>query len=72
MEQLSLAIRTFNDRVKAMNQTNGKQLVLSAQEAKSLHTDIYALLANIAELAAQGGGVKDDVIQISVDGGGFK
>jgi hypothetical protein len=72
MEQLSLAIRTFNDRVKAMNQTNGKQLVLSAQEAKSLHTDIYALLANIAELASQGGAPKDDVIQISVDGGGFK
>lgn len=70
MEQLSVAIKTFNDRVKAMNQTNGKQLVLSAQEARSLHNDIYALMTNIAELASNK--KEDDVIQISVDGGGFK
>lgn len=71
MEQLSIAIRTFNDRVKQMNQTNGKQLVLSAQEARSLHNDIFAMLANIAELASTAG-PKEDVIQISVDGGGFR
>ena len=70
MEQLSVAIKTFNDRVKAMNQTNGKQLVLSAQEARSLHNDIYALMTNISELASNK--KADDVIQISVDGGGFK
>ena len=70
MEQISLTIRTFNDKVKIMNQTNGKQLVLSAQEARNLHNDIYAMLANIAELASNK--VQDDVIQISVDGGGFK
>lgn len=70
MEQFSLTIRTFNEKVKVMNQTNGKQLVLSAQEARSLHNDIYALMANIAELASNK--VADDVIQISVDGGGFK
>jgi hypothetical protein len=70
MESISLAIRTFNDRVKQMNQTNGRQLVLSAQEARSLHNDIYALLANIAELASNK--PEDEVIQISVDGGGFK
>lgn len=70
MEQISLTVRTFNDKVKIMNQTNGKQLVLSAQEARNLHNDIYAMLANIAELASNK--VQDDVIQISVDGGGFK
>jgi hypothetical protein len=70
MEQLSLAIRTFNERVKAMNQTNGKQVVLSAQEARSLHNDIYGLLANIAELTSNS--KEEDTIQISVDGGGFK
>lgn len=72
MEQLSLAIRTFNDRVKHMNQTNGKQLVLSAQEARSLHNDIYALLTNIAESVSQSNSSSDDVIQISMDGGSFK
>jgi hypothetical protein len=71
MEPLSLAIRTFNERVKQLNQTNGRQVVLSAQEARSLHNDIYALLANVAELSARGG-TTDEVIQISVDGGGFK
>jgi hypothetical protein len=71
MEQLSIAVKTFNDRVKQMNQTNGKQLVLSAQEARSLHNDIFSMLANIAELASTPG-PKDDVIQISVDGGGFR
>lgn len=70
METITLAIRTFNDRVKAMNQTNAKQVVLSAQEARNLHNDIYALLANIAELSA--GAPKEEIIQISVDGGGFK
>lgn len=71
MEPLSLAIRTFNERVKQLNQTAGKQIVLSAQEARSLHHDIYALLANVAELASQGG-PKEDFIQINMDGGGFK
>ena len=72
MEQLSLAIRTFNDRVKQMNQTNGKQLVLSAQEARSLHNDIYSLLANFAEVSSKGQQETGDVIQISMDGGSFK
>ena len=70
MEQLSLTIKLFNERVKQMNQVNGKQLVLSAQEARSLHNDIYALMANIAELTSNTG--KEDVIQIAMDGGGFK
>lgn len=71
MEQLTLALRTFNDRVKQMNQTNGKQLVLSAQEARSLHNDIYALMNNLAEAVSQSS-AGDDVVQISVDGGSFK
>ena len=71
MEQISLNIRTFNEKIKVLNQTNGKQIVLSAQEARSLHNDIYALMANIAELASNTESA-EDVIQISVDGGGFK
>lgn len=70
MEQVSLAIRTFNERIKAMNQTNGKQVVLSAQEARSLHNDIYALLANVAELVSNT--KEEEIIQVQVDGGGFK
>ncbi len=70
MESLSLNIRKFNDKVKQMNQTNGKQLVLSAEEARGLHSDIFSILANIAELTSN----KDngEVVEISMDGGGFK
>lgn len=70
MEQISLTIRTFNEKVKVMNQTSAKQLVLSAQEARSLHNDIYALMANIAELTSNS--ETEEVVQISMDGGGFK
>lgn len=70
MEQLSLSVRTFNERVRAMNQTNGKQLVLSTQEARSLQADIFNMLAMIAELSAakEAAGA---VTQIEVDGGRF-
>ena len=70
MENLSLAVRKFNDKVRQMNQTNGKQLVLSAEEARNLHNDIFALLANLAELASNTS--SEEVIEISMDGGGFK
>ena len=69
MEQLSLAIKTFNEKVKVLNQTNSKQLVLSADEARNLHNDIFTLLANIAELKSSGG---VEIAQISMDGGRFK
>ena len=46
MQKLSLAVKNFNERVKVMNQTGGKQLSLSAEEARSLHADIFNLLAN--------------------------
>lgn len=70
MEALSIAIRNFNEKVKVLNQTNAKQLVLSADDARNLHTDIYALLANIAELKSSGSG---EIVQIGVmDGGRFK
>ena len=70
MEPISISVRAFNEKIKVLNQTNGKQLILSAQEARNLHTDIYALLTNVAELKAGNG--SDEVIQISMDGGGFK
>ena len=49
MEKISLAIKKFNDKVKLMNQTGSKQLALTAEEARNLHSDIYVLLANLAE-----------------------
>jgi hypothetical protein len=65
---LPFHIRLFNDRVRAMNQGNGKLLTLNAQEARSLHAEIYDLMATIASLSKT-----TDVAStnINMDGGGF-
>lgn len=52
-EKLSLHVQMFNDKVRAMNQTNSRDLVLTAQEARSLHSDIFSILAKLAELENQ-------------------
>lgn len=69
MQKLSLAIKNFNERVKAMNQTGSKQLSLSADEARNLHSDIFVLLANIAELQNVPESIQSPAL--SLDGGGF-
>jgi hypothetical protein len=69
MQKLSLAIKNFNERVKIMNQTGGKQLSLSAEEARNLHTDIFNLLASITEL--QNTAEPTQSTAINFDGGMF-
>jgi hypothetical protein len=41
----------FNDKVKILNQTNSKNLTLSATEARNLHAEVFNLLTQIAELS---------------------
>ena len=69
--QLSLHLKNFNQKVKVMNQTNSKDLLLSALEARNLHNDIFELLTQIAALAVIKEAVNDEVITIGMDGGGF-
>jgi len=71
MQQTSIAVRNFNDRVKQMNQTNSRQIILTADEARNLHSDIYALLNNIAELVTLQTSEPSQNNSISLDGGGF-
>lgn len=71
MQPLSLALKNFNDRVKQMNQSGSKQLMLSADEARNLHADIFILLANFAEAQSTVETAVDN-LSISMDGGGFK
>jgi len=67
----TLHIKLFNDRVRAMNQSNSKLMTLNADEARSLHAEIYDLMTKVAELTRQQeSGVT--VTTISMDGGGFK
>lgn len=71
MQAISLSIRNFNDRVKQMNQTNSRQLVLSADEARNLHSDIFALLNNISEIVSAQNAKEKPTSSISLDGGAF-
>jgi hypothetical protein len=68
---LPLQIRLFNDKVRAMNQANGKILTLNSQEARGLHAEIYDLMATIASLN-QASSTTVSEVNISMDGGGFK
>jgi hypothetical protein len=66
-----LHIKNFNNKVRAMNQSNGKILTLNAEEARSLHAEIYDLMATISGLSAQlNSGTT--ATSVSMDGGGFK
>lgn len=72
MDNLSIHVRNFNEKVRIMNQSQRKELVLSAQDARNLHADIFALLTHIAELSEQPQTETAAVTQISMDGGGFR
>jgi hypothetical protein len=70
-DKLSLHVRMFNDKVRVMNQTQSKQLLLTAVEARNLHADIFALLSHITELSNRPEPAPV-VTQIGMDGGKFK
>ena len=70
--QLSLHLKKFNDRVKVMNQTNSKELVLSALEARNIHTELFELLAKINELTEIKKSAEDNsTVSVEFDGGNF-
>lgn len=68
----SIHIKNFNERVKAMNQTHSRELTMSAQDARSLHAEIFAVLAHVTEISTQLNQGGNEIVQIAVDGGGFK
>jgi len=48
--QLSLHLKNFNKRVQVMNQVNGKELILTAVEARNLQAEIFELLTKVNDL----------------------
>ena len=54
-----------------MNQTNSRQLVMSAEEARNLHSDIFALLNNVSEIVSAQNNKEKAASSISLDGGAF-
>jgi len=67
---LPFHIRMYNERVRAMNQSNAKILTLNAQEARNLHSEIYDLMAGLATIINNP--PTTNSIEINMDGGGFK
>lgn len=71
-QQLSLHLKTFNKRVQVMNQTNARELTLSALEARNLHAELFELLAHIADLTEIKKEVEAEAVITAVgDGGSF-
>lgn len=69
METTTLSFRKFNDSVRKMNQNHAKQLVLTAQEARSLHADIFTMLTTLADSVAEV--APAEPVVINLDGGSF-
>jgi hypothetical protein len=67
---LPLHIKNFNNKVRSMNQANGRVLTLTVEEARSLHAEIYDLMATIADLSKQS--AQPAITNVSMDGGTFK
>lgn len=75
MTALSLQLKNFNDKIKLMNQLNSKELVLTAKEARDLHSEVFNLLTQIAELNRQIQSINNMMTntssEITMDGGTF-
>ncbi len=69
---MGLHITAFADKIKVMNQTNAKSLSLSAAEARSLHSEIFDILARITDLLEFELGDNDATVISDLDGGSFK
>lgn len=70
--KLTLHISNFNDRVKGMNQARAQELRLSAVDANNLLSDIFAVLAHNTRIQAQQSDSANTVVEVVMDGGGFK
>lgn len=68
----SYYINMYNDRVRAMNQTHKQDLRLTAVEANNLLSDIVSLLAQVSVLQNKLDAQDAEVVQVVMDGGGFK
>jgi len=70
-QQLSLHLKKFNERIKVMNQTNSKDLILSAVEARNIHSEIFELLTKINDLIEIKRTVVEPTVTVGFDGGNF-
>jgi hypothetical protein len=70
--KLTLHVSAFNDRVKAMNQLKNTELRMTSVDANNLLSDIFAVLAEVTRLQAKLSAADNEVVEVIMDGGGFK
>ena len=70
-QQLSLHLKNFNNKVKVMNQTNSKDLTLTALEARNIQAEMFDLLTQIADLSKIKKESANEVITVNLNGGKF-
>ena len=68
-QQLSITLQRFNDKIKVMNQSRSKDMTMTADEARNLHSEVFSLLTQIADLSAQNNPATDEDVVINMDGG---
>lgn len=66
----SYHVLNFSKLVQVMNQTNSKRITMSAEDARNLHSEIFAMLARIAELTEEKA-ESTQPVSITMDGGSF-
>ena len=74
-DQISIHLQRFNDRIKVMNQTRAKDLTMSADDARNLHTEVFSLLAQISFLSNKANELQQEdksTIEVQLDGGAWK
>lgn len=57
----------FNEKIKAMNSGAGKELRMTAAEARALHADIFAVLDELHSLQANAS--EPQIIELRLDAG---
>jgi hypothetical protein len=71
-QQLSLHLKNFNKRVQVMNQTNSRELTLTATEARNIQAELFELIAHMVDLTSMKKQADADaVITVVNDGGNF-
>ena len=63
-------ITRYGDKVRLMNQTGGRNLTMTAEEARNLESDILTILAAMADLINAEPKQKEE-ITATLDGGKF-
>lgn len=67
-----LHIKNFNERVRVMNQSQSKNITLTAQEARSLQADILDVLNHCVAISMEMERMANQgPVSVGMDGGGF-